>query len=181
MHATRSQQERLEPMAKSYYSVVLDHPADDVWAVIRPFDHYAWAGVESETIIEEDKAGDQVGAVRRVTFEGSVLRQVLLAHSDIDRSYTYSFCGTSPFPVRDYRATIRVSRIVADDRSFVEWWATFDCAEDERDKWVNHFEKQGFAKWLAALRQFMAKASAGNGGAQTLGFVAPALIETGGR
>ena len=47
-------------MAKSYYSIVLAHPADEVWAVIRPFDHYAWAGVDSETIIEEGKAGDQV-------------------------------------------------------------------------------------------------------------------------
>lgn len=44
-------------MAKSYYSIVLDHPADDVWSVIRPFGHYAWAGVESNTIIEDGKAG----------------------------------------------------------------------------------------------------------------------------
>ena len=102
-------------MAKSYYSVVLAHPADKVWAVIRPFDHYAWAGVESETIIEDGKVGDQVGAVRRVAFGGSVLRQMLLAHSDIDRSYTYRFCGTPPFPVLDYQATIRISPVIADD------------------------------------------------------------------
>jgi len=142
-------------MAKSYYSVVLDHAADDVWAVIRPFGHYAWAGVESETVIEHGKAGDQVGAVRRVTSGGNTMRQVLLAHSDVDRSYSYAFCGAPPFPVRDYAATIRVVPVVADNRSFVEWWATFDCAADERDKWVRHFETEGFAKWLAALRRFM--------------------------
>ena len=61
-------------MAKSYYSTILDHPADDVWSVIRPFDHYAWAGVESETVIEDGKMGDQVGAVRRVTYGGNVMR-----------------------------------------------------------------------------------------------------------
>jgi hypothetical protein len=143
-------------MAKSYYSIVLDHPANKVWAVIRPFDHYAWAGVESETVIEDSKAGDQVGAVRRVTAGGNVLRQLLLAHSDTDRSYSYGFCGAPPFPVRDYCATLRVSPVVADNRSFVEWWATFDCAAEERDRWVAHFEQQGFAKWLGALRQFMA-------------------------
>jgi hypothetical protein len=143
-------------MAKSYYSIVLDHPASDVWAVIRPFDHYAWAGVESDTIIEDGKTGDQVGAVRRVTYGGNILRQHLLAHSDADRSYTYGFYGAAPFPVRDYRATLRVSPVVADNRSFVEWWATFDCAAEERDRWVAHFEQQGFAKWLGALRQFMA-------------------------
>jgi len=151
-------------MAKSYYSIVLDYPADEVWAVIRPFDHYAWAGVESDTIIEDGKAGDQVGAVRRVTYGANVLRQLLLDHSDIDRSYTYSFCGTAPFPVRDYQATIRVSPVVANNHSFVEWWATFDCAADERDKWVKHFEQQGFAKWLAALGQFMAKTNEANQG-----------------
>jgi Polyketide cyclase / dehydrase and lipid transport len=148
-------QRRFGTMAKSYYSILLYHPADEVWAVIRPFDHYAWAGVESETIIEHGKAGDQVGAVRRVTYGGNVIRQVLLAHSDIERSYTYGFCGAPPFPVQDYVATIRVSPIIADEGSFVEWWATFDCAAQERDKWVTHFEKEGFAKWLAALRRFM--------------------------
>jgi Polyketide cyclase / dehydrase and lipid transport len=142
-------------MAKSYYSIVLDHPADDVWAVIRTFDHYGWAGVEGETVIEHGKAGDQVGAVRRFTNGQSTIRQVLLAHSDAGRSYSYAFCGASPFPVRDYTATIRVVPVVGDDRSFVEWWATFDCAAEERDKWVKHFEQEGFARWLAALARFM--------------------------
>jgi hypothetical protein len=145
-------------MAKSYYSVMLYHPADEVWTVIRPFDHYAWAGVESETIIEHGKAGDQVGAVRRVTSGANVIRQVLLAHSDIDRSYSYGFRGAPPFPVRDYVATIRVTPVVADTASFIEWEATFDCAAEERDKWVKHFE-EGFAKWLAALRRFMSNGS----------------------
>jgi hypothetical protein len=85
-----------EEMAKSYYSLVLDHPAQDVWTVIRPFDHYAWAGVESETVIESEKAGDQVSAIRRVTMGDTVIRQILLAHSDADRSYTYAFCDPSP-------------------------------------------------------------------------------------
>ena len=142
-------------MARSYYSVMLYHPADEVWAVIRPFDHYAWAGVESETSIEHGKAADQVGAVRRVSFGGNVIRQVLLAHSDIQRSYSYAFCGAPPFPVQDYVATIRVTPIVADGAAFVEWWATFDCAAEDRDKWVRHFEQEGFAKWLAALRHFL--------------------------
>ena len=147
-------------MAKSYYSIVLDHSAEDIWAVIRLFDHYAWAGVESETIIEDGNAGDQIGAVRRVTSGGKVLRQVLLAHSDIERSYSYAFCGTPPMPIEDYRATIRVTPVVADGRSFVEWWATFDCAADERAKWVRHLEQEGFARWLAALRDFMRRARA---------------------
>jgi hypothetical protein len=40
-------------MAEAYYSRMLDHSADEVWKVIRPFGHYAWAGVDGETVIEE--------------------------------------------------------------------------------------------------------------------------------
>ena len=142
-------------MAKSYYSIALDNSAEEVWAVIRPFDHYAWAGVESETIIEAGKAGDQVAAIRRVTVGDKVIRQILLAHSDLNRSYTYAPCDPPSFPLRNYIATIRVASIVETNKAFVEWWATFDCAADEYDRWTKHFKKEGFAKWLAALRRFM--------------------------
>ncbi len=142
-------------MARSYYSSVLDHSAAEVWAVIRPFDHYAWAGVPSQTVIEDGKAGDQVGAVRRVTMGEKILRQKLLAHSDQERFYTYAFCGQAPFPVRDYTATIRVLPVVETGQAFVEWWASFDCAADEVERWTGHFEKNGFAVWLGALREFM--------------------------
>jgi hypothetical protein len=142
-------------MAKSYYSVALDHPAEEVWAVIRPFNHYAWAGVESETVIEDGKAGDQVAAIRRVAVGEKLIRQKLLAHSDLERSYTYALCGPLPFPVRNYIATIRVAAIAETNTAFVEWWATFDCAADEYDRWTKYFENDGFAKWLAALQQFM--------------------------
>jgi len=148
-------------MARSYYSLVLDHPAEEVWAVIRRFDHYAWAGVPGETVIEDGKAGDQVAAIRRFAAGDKTMRQILLAHSDLDRSYTYAFCDPPPLPVRNYTATIRVAPVVEGNRAFVEWWATFDCAADDHDRWTYHFAKDGFAKWLAALRQFMAAARGG--------------------
>ena len=142
-------------MARSFYSVTLDHTAEEVWAVIRPFDHYAWAGVESRTEIEDGKAGDQVAAIRRVTVGEKIIRQKLLAHSDLERAYTYALCDPAPFPVRNYVATIRVAPIVETNHAFVEWWADFDCAADECDHWTTYFEREGFAKWLAALRRFL--------------------------
>ena len=141
-------------MARSYYSLVIDRPAETVWKIIRPFDHYAWAGVTGETVIEQGKSGDQVSAVRRVDTGERIIRQILLAHSDVERSYTYAFCEPSPFPVRNYVATIRVMPIVETGQAFVEWWATFDCAADEYDRWTHHFAIEGFAKWLSALRSF---------------------------
>jgi hypothetical protein len=144
-------------MARSYTSVVLDHSADEVWAVIRPFDHYAWAGVEAQTTIEEGKAGDQVGAVRRVVMPGRVIRQKMLAHSDARRSYTYGFPDADALPVRNYVATLRVTPVTESGQAFVEWWATFDCAESEIGKWTRFYEKDGFAAWLAGLKRHMAR------------------------
>jgi hypothetical protein len=142
-------------MARSYYSVVIDRTADEVWSVIRPFGHYSWAGVPAQTVIEDGKADDQVSAVRRVTTGAKTIRQELLAHSDRERSYTYSLLDPPPFPVRDYVATIRVTPVVESGAAFVEWWATFDCAADERERWTAYFARDGFAKWLGALRDFM--------------------------
>ena len=148
-------------MAKSYYSTVLQRPAGEVWAAIRDFSRYAWAGVVSETRMEDGKAGDAVGGVRQVRTGERSLRQRLLAHSDVDRFYTYELCDPSPFPVRNYQATLRVTPVVDGDRAFVEWWATFDCAGDDSEQWKTYFEKDGFAKWLAALRASLEASSPG--------------------
>ena len=140
-------------MAEAFYSVVLDQPADAVWAVIRPFGHYAWAGVDAETTIEDGKVEAEVGAVRHVAMPGRTIRQKLLAHSDRERCYTYSFL--EPAPVRNYVATIRVTPVAETGQSFVDWRASFDCAPEERERWLDQFEQKGFAVWLAALRRFM--------------------------
>lgn len=138
-------------MAKAYYSVVLDHSADAVWTQIRSFGAYAWSGVNGETVIEDGKSGEQVGAIRHVTTPAGAIRQRLLAFSDIDRSYSYEFVGPASIPVSEYRATIRVVPVVEDDRAFVEWWATFDCAPDDMARWRHHLEREGFAQWLGSL------------------------------
>jgi hypothetical protein len=144
-------------MAKAFYSVVLDRSADSVWDVIRSFGHYTWAGVMGETTIEDGKAGDQVGAIRRFEGGGGSVRQVLLAHSDIDRSYTYAFCDPSALEVRNYVATIRITPVVESGQAFIEWSAEFDCAAEETGHWIHYFEQEGFATWLGALRRFMSE------------------------
>ena len=144
-------------MPRAYYSTVFEHSADCVWHTIRAFDHYSWAGTGIDAEMENGKSGDAVGGVRHVSTPGRPIRQRLLSHSDADRCYSYEFCDPLPFPVRDYRATLRVTPITDGDRAFVEWWATFDCAEDERRHWVDHFEREGFAVWLASLRANLAR------------------------
>jgi len=53
--------------------------------------------------------------------------------------------------------------------AFVEWWATFDCAADEGERWTRYFACEGFAKWLGALREFIRNGGEGaerNGSAE---------------
>lgn len=139
-------------MPRAYCSTVIEHSAAAVWRTIRDFGHYSWAGTGVEADMEGGKSGDAVGGVRRVNTPGQPMRQRLLAHSDVDRCYSYELCEPVPYPVRDYRATLRVTPVTDGDRAFVEWWATFDCAEDEREQWVGRFARDGFAVWLASLR-----------------------------
>ena len=117
------------------------------------FGNYSWAGVVGETSIEDGKRGAAVGAVRSVRTADRHIRQRLLAHSDVERAYSYEFAGAIPFPVRNYRATLRVTPVVEGGRAFVEWWASFDCAPEELEHWAAYFEKDGFAVWLRSLRE----------------------------
>lgn len=142
-------------VAKAYYSTVIARPVGSVWSAVRAFDHYSWAGTGVSAEMEEGRSGDAVGGVRRVVTPSHLIRQRLLAHSDVERSYTYEFCPPIPFPVRDYRATIRVTPVTEHDHAFVEWSAMFDCAVDQHDRWVEHFEQEGFAKWLSSLRRVL--------------------------
>ena len=138
-------------MAKSYYSTVIDRPAAAVWSIIRNFGAYAWAGTGVDATMEDGRTGDAVGAVRRVATPGGTLRQRRLAHSDLERSYTYELCEPTPYPVRSYAGTLRVTPVVDGGRAFVEWWATFDADGGDTDRWVTHFES-GMAGGLASLQ-----------------------------
>ncbi len=142
-------------MAKSYYSTVFEQSADAVWRVIRDFNNYpVWVDGAGESQIEDGKSGAAVGCVRNVLYNGSHRRQQLLALSDVERSQTYCFAGVSPLPLEDLQATIRATPIVDGDRSFVEWFAIFDCDGHNHDERVVFF-RDAFAGWLGSLRRHL--------------------------
>ena len=143
-------------MAKSYYSTIFEHSADEVWNVIGDFNNYpVWVDGAGESEIESGKSGDSVGAVRNVLYEGRRIRQRLLAMSDVESSQTYESAGAASVPVQDYRATLRVTQVVDGNRAFVEWWATFDCELERRKEQVVFF-RNAFGRWLQPLRRQLA-------------------------
>ena len=142
-------------MARSYYSTIVEQPADEVWNIIRNFNNYpVWVDGAGASEIEAGKSGDSVGAVRNVLYNGVRRRQELLALSDVERSQTYGFVSEPPLHTRDFRATLRVTPVVDGDRAFVEWWATFDCDLDRHDERTAFF-RDAFAGWLESLRRHL--------------------------
>jgi hypothetical protein len=142
-------------MAEAYYSTVFEHSAEQAWSVIRDFNNYpVWVDGAGASEIEEGRAGDAVGAVRNVLYNGRRLRQRLLALSDVERAQTYAFAEEAAAPVANYRATLRVTPIVDGDRAFVEWWATFDCEPASAPARCGFF-REAFAGWLGSLRRHL--------------------------
>jgi len=140
-------------MAKAYFSTVFEHSADAVWRLIRDFNNYpVWVDAAATSEIEDGKAGDAVGGVRNVLYDGRRIRQRLLALSDVERTQSYGFAEEAEAPVANYSATLRVTPIVEGDRAFVEWWATFDCEPSSAPERCDFF-RDAFAGWLGSLRR----------------------------
>ncbi|QBD80244.1 SRPBCC family protein [Ktedonosporobacter rubrisoli] len=140
-------------MAKAYYSTVFAQTADEVWAAIRDFGRYEWASGVTESYMEDGKSGDAVGGVRSFRSNNKRERQRLLAHSDLERFYTFEFCDPlAAAPMLNYQATLRVTPITDGNKAFVEWWGTFDCEPAEQDRRVSFLITEGFPKWLGTLR-----------------------------
>ena len=106
---------------------MVDAPAEKVWTTIRRFDAVAeWLPFVKSSPIEDGGDPTRVGCVRILTqTDGEVFREVLLALSDAERFYSYTFVS-SPVPVRDHRTTLRVLPITDGSRSYVEWSSRFD-------------------------------------------------------
>jgi Polyketide cyclase / dehydrase and lipid transport len=77
--------------------------------VIRRFDAVAeWLPFVKSSPIEDDHDPTRVGCVRVLTqTDGAVFREVLVALSDAERFYSYTF-AIAPVPVRNYRTTLGV-------------------------------------------------------------------------
>lgn len=134
-------------MTTATYNAVLDHPVQAVWSLIRDFNNYpAYIDGVTESVIEDDRRGDEVGAVRRSLYRGNWTRQRLEAHSDERHSLTYAgidpltfppgLLSEPPAPAR-YEGTIHLQRIVDGERTFIEWSVDLDAQPGQADGWRN--------------------------------------------
>jgi hypothetical protein len=136
-------------VASVLVSSTIDAPIAQAWEAVRRFDAVAeLLPFVKSSPIEEDREPTAVGAVRVVTqTDGAVFREVLVAHSDAEWFYSYTFVG-SPIPVRDHRTTLRLRPITDGNRTLGEWSSRFEIAPDREAKLVGMLEKN----FLAGLR-----------------------------
>ena len=108
-------------------SVIIEAPVDRVWAAVRAFDAVAdWnPGVTAARM--ESGAPTAVGSIRHLDIvDGTVFRETLLAHSDLERFYSYDILE-GPLPCRNYVSIHRFLPITDGDMTLGIWSGEFDC------------------------------------------------------
>jgi hypothetical protein len=90
--------------------------------------------------------------------DGAVFREVLVAHSDAEQFYSYTFVG-SPIPVRSHRTSLRLLPITDGDRTLAEWSSNFEIAPEAEAELVGMMEKN-FLSGLRALDARLARDAA---------------------
>ena len=115
-------------------SVIIEAPIANVWAAVRGFDQVVnWnPGVTAAQM--ETGTPTSVGSIRHLDIvDGTVFRETLLAHSDLDHFYSYDIVE-GPLPCWNYISTHRFIPITDGDMTLGIWQGEFDCApEDETD------------------------------------------------
>lgn len=140
-------------MPETRSSTVVPADVDTVWRVIRDFDGLpAWVPAIAASELDDGTRPDQVGAVRRLTLggDGGTVVEALVALDDRERTLTYAILE-SPFPVQDYRATIRVFPVTSTGECFVSWSVLFDCDPDDAERLKAFFSRDVFAGGLEGL------------------------------
>ena len=108
-------------------SVIIEAPVDRVWAAVRAFDGVVrWnPGVTAARM--ESGTSTSVGAIRHLDIvDGTVFRETLLAHSDLEHFYTYDIVE-GPLPCRNYVSTHRFLPVTDGNLTLGIWSGEFDC------------------------------------------------------
>jgi mxaD protein len=122
--------------AKQTLTVLIDAPAEDVWAVIKNYDDMSWHPAFSDTTAE---GGNKKGATRVLTLKsGGTINEEMKAYKDDKMSYKYKITDMSSagtiqhsgqeenipvLPVNNYAATLSVK--AKGNQAEVSWVATY--------------------------------------------------------
>ena len=108
-------------------SVIIEAPLERVWQLVRNFDAVVkWnPGVTGARM--ESGSPTTIGSVRRLDIvDGTVFRETLLAHSDLEHFYSYDIID-GPLPCSNYLSTHRFLPITDGNLTLGIWSGEFAC------------------------------------------------------
>ena len=147
-------------MASVFVSSIIPASADDVWEKIRDFNGLPrWHPVVRDSRIQDGLHPDQVGCIRDFRLQnGDRITEQLVGLSDYDMTTTYTILE-SPMPLTGYVATLRLTPITDGNRTFAEWSAEFDCAEEDEQDLVDGIGNDVFQVGFDALKRHFGQGS----------------------
>ena len=147
-------------MVKVVKSTVLDHPVEEVWAVLRDFNgHDEWHPAVADSEIERGQTSDRVGCVRRFHLrDGSELSERLLTLSDADMAFSYCLHET-PVPLLNYVAHVRLAPVTDGDGTFWHWESRFDTPAGREAELGRMVAEDIYQGGFDAIRAHLARAA----------------------
>ncbi len=136
-------------------SLIIKAPIETTWAAVREFDSVGRWNPAVLAARMETGTSTAVGSVRHLDIaDGTIFRETLLAHSDVEHSYTYDIVE-GPLPCTNYLSTHRFVAITEGDWTLGIWEGTFECAREDETKLdsivgdlIYRDGMKGLAAWL---------------------------------
>lgn len=117
-----------------FRSMLIPAPIERVWRTVRAFDGVAAWNPAVAAARMESGAPTATGSIRHLDIaDGTIFRETLLAHSDLERFYTYDILD-SPLPVRGYVSTHRFAPVTHSNETLGIWEGWFECEPDVADE-----------------------------------------------
>ena len=121
-----------------------DAPIDKIWEIMQDFNglsSYHPAIIHS--MIEEGKANNEIGCIRRLTLESGFVREKLLTFDAPTFSFTYAIIDGT-LPVTNYVAGVRLRVDEEACQTIGEWWADFEVVNTNPQALIDVIEQQVF-------------------------------------
>jgi hypothetical protein len=141
-------------------STIIDAPTPMVWNVLRDFNGFdRWHPAIATSAIERAQPSDKIGCVRRVRLkDGSELRELLLALSDLEQTFSYCLLDT-PIPLFNYVGHVRLLPVTDGDRTFWHWESRFTTRPAEAEALTRMVAGDIFQAGFEAIRNYLKEAA----------------------
>ena len=143
-------------MPKVFVSTVINAPIERVWRVVGDFIGLpAWMPGMTDSVIEDGKGANDVGAVRRLSMAGTKdkLRERLEVLSPDEYLITYAVLQ-GPLPAKNIRTSMRLRPITDTYGTLGEWTSQFETEPGKAEE-GEQFLGRVFGAGFRALKRHL--------------------------